>query len=328
MRLKHTFLLFVAVIFSGLLLSACTLSQKPSETGLEVAVSIPPYEGLVSEIVGDKGSVFSVVPAGYSPETYEPSPQEMKRLSDADVVIFNGDFSFEDKIEQTLIENNPDQKIIHLNDALTESELMPFVEHSHGDEEEGEDAHAHEEEEDTEDEQMHEGEEEHDHGHESEYMDPHTWLSPELVIRQLPSIVLALKEVDEANTQYYVDNAVVVVNKLEQLIATLHEKLDRHWGRTFVVYHPAYSYFARDFNLKQVHIEVEGKEPSASQLKEQISTASDDRVGAIFLEKQFATRTAESVAAELGVTVEYVDPLAADYYANLEHFATQLSESF
>ncbi len=305
------------VLASAVMVSGCSLGGETSESDFEVAVSIQPYIPLVEGIVQENTEVFSIVPEGYSPELYEPTPQEMKRLASAQLVVLNGDLPYEEKLETVLREANPDVKIIHLNDRLTADELLPLAHHHDSAHPKG-------------------GEYDHEHeevarkklGQESELHDPHTWLSPTLMMQQVPEIAVALTEIDPDSAQVYADNAVTVVTQLEELSATLHNILDRHEGRAFAVYHPAFTYFAKEFHLEQHYIEVDGREPSAAELKAQIEAIKGQKITTILLEKQFATHTAEAVAEELGVGVTLVDPLSTEYFQSLLFFGKQLDQAF
>lgn len=307
MHIFKTSLLFLSIfLFAG-----CSLvgkSVEESKTRFEIGVSILPYQGLVQRIVGDEVTVFSIVPEGYSHETYEPSPQEMKRLMGAKLVILNGSLPYEENIETALKESNPDIVLVKLNDSLDDSELLP-LEHAH-------------------DEDEHDDEGGDDQEGESEHLDPHTWFSPRLVIKQIPAILIALQKVDSDHTDIYVNNAVGLVTDLEALSAEITAQLQKHWGRSFLVYHPAFGYYAQEYGLKQRFIEIEGKEPSATQVKEILELVESEQITVVYLEKQFATRTAEALAEELAVPVEYVNPLAADYLESLRTFTNQLVNNF
>lgn len=326
-------LLLLTTIVASLVLGGCSLlpaslSNSQSKE-FEVAVSILPYVDIVERIAGEEVGVFSIVPEGYSPETYEPSPQEMKRLANARVVFLNGNLPSEERIKSVLLETNENVRVVELNTALAEEEFLTLLGHSHAEEHADEHSNT-----DTEDKHMDESghsepelmhnEDEHD----ARTIDPHTWLSPRLVLQQLPLIVQTLQEVDPESADVYLQNGVTVATQIEELQNELQAKLDKHWGRSFLVYHPAFGYFARDFNLEQHFIEIEGKEPSASQMKDSIEAIREENISAVFLEKQFATRTADSLAQELGVPVMYVNPLSDDYFGLLRDFTDQLLSGF
>lgn len=304
--------LFLALAGGGYwFFNQAQLAQKELEPELSIAVSILPYQSIVQEITGETATVFSIVPEGFSHETYEPSVQEVQKIALADIIIFTGDLPFENQIEQVVTQSNPNAQIVYLTEALSEEDFLEFVEHGHDEEEaEGEETAS----EDS------EHEEEHFH-------DPHTWLSPRLVSKQVAPILIALEAVAPENMQLYLDNAVVLVAKLEALSEELHTTLNPKWGRSFLVYHPAFGYFADEYGLKQHFIEVEGKEPSAAEVAATIQEVQGESITAVFLESQFATRTAEALAEELGVPVRYVNPLPADYFVGMRELATVFAET-
>ena len=158
-------------------------------------------------------------------------------------------------------------------------------------------------------------------------VDPHTWLSPSVLARQIPSIVTALQQVDEASAQEYQFRGEETVATLTDLAAELQAALAPFQGRAFLVYHPAFGYFAHEFGLEQHFIEVEGKEPSAAQLKESIEAIRSENIRVVFLEKQFSTRSAEALAQEIDAEVVYVNPLAQNYSENLHTLANHIINS-
>ena len=94
-----------------------------------------------------------------------------------------------------------------------------------------------------------------------------------------------------------------------------------------MVFHPAWSYFAAEYNLKQIAIEGEGKEPSAAELAEFIKIAQEEQVKVIFVQPQTSSRTANIIAKQIGAKVELLDPMSADWLKNLRRTAEALSSA-
>ncbi|RLG31014.1 zinc ABC transporter substrate-binding protein [Methanosarcinales archaeon] len=147
--------------------------------------------------------------------------------------------------------------------------------------------------------------------------DPHTWLSPALARTQVEHISDALIEIDPGNSEYYARNTEDYLKDLSDLNEDIRNNLSEIKNRKFMVYHPAWGYFARDYQLEQVPIEIEGKEPSASDLVRLADTARANNITTVFTSPQFNSESAEVIADEIGGTVVFIDPLAKDYTANM-----------
>jgi len=156
--------------------------------------------------------------------------------------------------------------------------------------------------------------------------DPHIWLSPRLVKVQAENIYQGLIEVDPEHAGFYAQNKEQFVADLDALDAEIAETLAGVKGKKFMVFHPAWSYFARDYGLEQIPVEVEGKEPSAAELAELIETAKTNDIEVIFVSPQFSTRSAETIARQIGGKVVFVDPLARDWMNNLRSVARTLAQ--
>ena len=157
--------------------------------------------------------------------------------------------------------------------------------------------------------------------------DPHIWLSPRLVKVQAGTIAEALIEIDPAGKTSYEENLAAFLQDLDALDAHLAEALAPIKSKTFMVFHPAWGYFADDYGLEQEAIELEGKDPSAQQLARVIEMATDEGVRVIFVQPQFSMESARRVAEAIGGAVVPIDPLARDYIANLERVAVAAREA-
>lgn len=161
--------------------------------------------------------------------------------------------------------------------------------------------------------------ESHDHG----VLDPHVWLSPPLVMVQARNILTALQEVDPAHYSLYEDNYKAFITMLVDLDGELRGILAGKRGFQFMVFHPAWGYFAHAYGLKQVPIEIEGKEPKPDQLKKLIDHAREHQIKVVFVQPQFSSQSAEQVAREIGGQVALVNPLALNWDENLREVATK-----
>jgi len=107
----------------------------------------------------------------------------------------------------------------------------------------------------------------------------------------------------------------------------LKNLLREHRGKQFMVFHPSWGYFAREYGLTQVPIEIEGKSPKPAQLSELIKHALEQKITVIFAQKQFSTKNAEVIARAIGGKVVLVDPLALDWFANMEHTGAKFKKA-
>ena len=159
---------------------------------------------------------------------------------------------------------------------------------------------------------------------------PHIWLSPRLVKIQAENIYQGLAQVDPANKDFYAQNKEEFLRELDILDREIAETLTGVKGRKFMVFHPSWTYFARDYGLEQIPIEIEGKEPSAAELARLIEMAKTNGIKVIFVQPQFSSKSAEAIAQQIDGKVVSIDPLAGDWANNLRNvaqtFAQALSE--
>ncbi len=274
-------------------------SETTSEP-LDITVSILPQEYFVEKIGGARVEVNIMVEPGASPATYEPKPQQMKALSEAKAYVSIG-VPFEKAWMEKIKSANPQMLVI---DSAQGIERMEMVAHHHHGEAEAEHNH------------------EHDHG--AETLDPHIWLSPQLVKLQAENIYQGLVKIDPENEANYQANLAQFLSEIDQLDRQIKQNLTGIENRQFIVFHPAWGYFARDYGLEQVSIEVGGQEPSAAELGEIVKEAQEENIKVIFAQPEFSTKSAETIAQEIGGKVLLITPLAPDWSNNL----LQVSQTF
>jgi zinc transport system substrate-binding protein len=154
--------------------------------------------------------------------------------------------------------------------------------------------------------------------------DPHVWLSPLHALAMTRNIAVALAELLPERAAELAENLRRFESEVRDLDADLHALLDGKRGGKFFVFHPAWSYFARDYGLVQVAIEREGKEPDVRQVAALIREARKARARVIFVQPQFDPSSAELVASEISGSVEALDPLAPYWSANLRRVGCRL----
>jgi zinc transport system substrate-binding protein len=270
---------------------------------LSVFVSVLPLATFVEAVGGERVLVRSMVLPGQSPATYDPTPKQIAELADADLYLRVG-VPFEAAWMRRIQAANPDMPVLDLRDGLP-LRLQEHHEHS-------EDGHQPA----AEDAGVDAGV---DVGHEA--IDAHVWTSPRLVRRMAVAIRDELARLDPDGAARYAANQAAFDAELAALDAELSDTLSGLESRSFLVYHPAWGYFADAYGLTQIPIEREGKAPGARRLTALIEQARAAGTRVIFVQPQFDRRAAESVAQAIGGRVEAVDPLAPDYVANLRHVA-------
>ena len=151
--------------------------------------------------------------------------------------------------------------------------------------------------------------------------DPHIWMSPKMVILMVKNIYDGLISIDPTNYKYYTLNKDIYIFKLENLDKQIEQILSSKNNRSFIVYHPAWSYFARDYNLNQISIESGGKEPTPQTMEELIINAKKSNIKIIFVQEQINKKVAESIAKEINGSIVSLNPMAKNYIENMEYMA-------
>ncbi|NMB78265.1 MAG: zinc ABC transporter solute-binding protein [Methanomicrobiales archaeon] len=265
---------------------------------LTVVVSILPQKQIAERIAGDRAKVIVIVPPGASPHTYEPTPGQLAEISSADVYVTVGSgIEFERAWMDKIANLNPSMMVVN------SSKGIEFLE-SQGDEEE-EDGHASGGETGT---------------------DPHVWLSLRNARIMAENTCQGLAAADPSHAAEYRANTDSFIRELDELDASITRDVAARNISTFMVYHPAWSYFARDYHLVQIPIEAEGKEPTATGVRNLIRQAREKDIRVIFAAPEYSTKSAEVIAGEIGGRVVLVSPLEEDYLRNMKNAASAFME--
>lgn len=298
--MRIVFTAFGALLLLVLNFTAVSVQAAPPVTDqpIKVAVSIPPQKYFVQMIGGDHVQVDVLVPANAEPETYEPTPRQIARLSQADLYMKIG-APLEKSWLKRFTAANPKMVVV---DTARGIERMPMIKHLHNE----------------------------DGGHSAKKgLDPHIWLSPVLVRIQAMNIRDALIKVDPAHAADYRQGYARLAQKIDQVDNDILKTLVDHPLKQtrFIVFHPAFGYFAAAYGLTQVPIETEGKEPGPKQLGELINFAKKNDIKVVFIEPQFAQKAAKTIADSIGGSVVAIDPLQEDWPAGMEAIATALHKA-
>ena len=294
LRVKGFFLL--------LLLAACrpVLSPAPAaDTGrIRVAVSVPPQAYFVERIGGDHVQVAVMIPPGYSHVDYPLTPRQVAALSRAQLYVKVGHpaFEFEQVQLAPILRELPGLRVVDMSRGMR---LIA------GEGEGGEDADG--------------------HGHAEG--DPHVWVAPDTVAVAARNIAAALEGIDPAHAAEYRANLQRFEADVAALDREIRARLAGAQGNRFMVYHPTWGYFARQYGLQQVAIEAEGKEPSAQRLIQLVDQARRERIKVVFVQAGVPRKSAQVIAEAVGGRVLVADPQAPDWLDNLRQVSRELQEA-
>jgi len=277
MKKKYLFPLFFITLFWG-----CRSGTKEEKI---LSVTIEPQQYFLENIVGDSYKINTIVPAGVSPETYEPTPAMMMNLGKSAIYFKVGFLGLENAWAENLAKNNPDVKIVNCSEGID----LIYGEHHHATgKSEGEDEHV-------------------------LLPDPHVWTSPKTARIFSENMYKALVEYDSLRREFYRQNFLALVQRIDRTDSIITRLLADIPSRSFIIYHPALSYLARDYGLKQYSIEFEGKNPSPAQMKALIDIARKEGINVVFVQQGFDMKNAVVVANEIGAKVYRINPLAYEW---------------
>lgn len=279
-------LIYILTLF---ICCACGNTAQKNDKPI-ITVTLEPLRYFTKAIAGDHFDVVSMVPKGSSPESYDPTPQQLVNLSQSQAYLRIGYIGFEQTWMKKLEANNPDMKVFDTSKGVN---LIREEGHWHG-----------------------------DHFHEGG-VEPHIWNSAHNASVIADNIYTALCELDathEADYKHRLDSLKQIFAQTDANIRLLLENADS----TFLIYHPALSYFARDYGLTQISIEEGGKEPSPAQLKALIETCRKKNAHTIFVQQEFDQRNAQLIADELGINIVSINPLSYDWVEEMIRVAKAL----
>jgi zinc transport system substrate-binding protein len=293
--MKFTKFILLSIV-CGLFVISCSTGPTPGEIGEKpsLTVTILPQKYFVKRIVGEKFEVNVMIPPGHNPATYAPTPLQMRAVSRSILYLKCGHILFESAWLNNIVSNTKGLKIVD-----TSIGVEPLK---------GTDIHVSDQDPVT-------------------GIDPHMWLSPKAVKIQAKNILDAVIDIDGKNRDFYESNYSKFIADIDRLDNEIKSILEKCSKKKFIVFHPAWGYFARDYGLEQVSIENEGKSPSPADMKSAIDVAKSEDIHIIFIQQQFDTNLAASVADEIKGQLVVLDPLAEDWMANMKRMATALSQS-
>jgi zinc transport system substrate-binding protein len=291
--MKQILLLFTAAVF----LFSCTSNKSKTNENEKpvVTVSILPQKTFVEKIAGDDFDVQVLVPQGASPESYTLLPSQLKQISRSDVWFRIGYIGFELSWHDKVTELNRNMQVVDLSEGL---DLITGEEIHHGD-------HVH-----------------------LEGVDPHTWLSPEMVKQMAGRIAETLGSVNPEKSPEYNSNYLKFAKEIDHLDIKIRNALKDFQGKSFITFHPSLSYFARDYGLNQYPLESGGKEPTPQHMAKVVELARRENIGVVYIQSEFDREHARVFAEEIKGKVIEVWPLNPDWENNLLEMTNVFIDNF
>lgn len=338
--MKKIFVILLALLFTACSKPAANNEAKNEESNgkLNVYASVYPIYDFTKKIGGDKINLSMLTKPGEEPHHYEPSSDDIKNLSKADLFIYNGAGleSFTDKI----IESNPDLKTCQASEGVDLIKATHDHDHDHDCCQNSDDAdhnHNHE----NENNHNHEAKENHS-SHEEEHhhgmYDPHTWLSIKNAKIEMENIKNKLSEIDPDNASYYQKNFDKYAKMCDDLDKEYSQKISVLPNRVMVVSHQAFGYLCGDYGLSQVPIKniSNEDEPDAQTMAQIIDYIKKNNIKYICVEEMTSTKIADTIKAETGAQIKVLSPVETltqeqmdkgeDYFSIMENNLEILEE--
>ncbi len=289
---------YITILLS-LVLASC--NSKPSSSKEVLSVTIEPQRFFLETLVGDKFDVNCVTPNGANPESFDPTPSQLLEVSKSKMYFTVGSLGVEHLLVEKLRSNSPDIKYI---DCSTGVDLIEGHDHANC----GHDDHHH------------------DHGHAHSGTDPHIWSSPASAKVMIQNMYNALVEFDKDNKEYYETNYNKLIATVDSTDQVIKSYIDKAANKSFIIYHPALSYFANEYGLTQHSIEKDGKSPTPTQLAEMIDNSKKEGVKTVFIQKEFDVKNAETIAKSINARTFTINLLNYNWAEELINIAKTFSD--
>ena len=264
---------------SVIALASCNDVQKNKRM---ITVSIEPLRFFTEEIAGEKFKVTTMVPEGMSPETYEPTAQQMMQLAESDAYIKVGEIGFEQTWMKRMEANAPHTLVIDSSEGINPIKTANGI------------------------------------------TDPHTWMSARNALVIAQNICEALIAIDNRDSAYFRARTERLCERIQTTDLNVRKYITKEKSRAFLIYHPILTYYARDYQLKQIPIEEHGREPSSAQTADIINHAKKDNARVLFVQKQFNIKNTKAIASAVGAKTEEINPLSYNWCKEMERIARKL----
>ena len=280
------------VIYLILLFLVSCNSGNYSGNKKVITVSISPFSYFVKAISGSDYDINVMVPASADPHIYEPVPGQLTSLGNSVAYISDGYLGFELTWLEKFYEANRKMRKLSLGDKI---DLIEAAENQRGSHTEG--------------------------------ADPHYWVSPKSAMVIAGSVRTLLTELNPEKRAEYDKRYEVLTDSISALDSLATRLFSGFRGGTFMIFHPALGYLARDYGLVQVAVENEGKEPTPSSMKTLIDQAGEKNLKIIFIQKGFDTKNAGAIALETGAELVAVDPMSENWPGSVREIINEIHRS-
>lgn len=270
---------YIVILIAFLALTSCSDVQKNERI---ITVSIEPLRFFTEEIAGNKFKVSTMVPEGMSPETYEPTAQQMMKLAQSDMFVKVGGIGFEVTWMKRMEANAPHTLVVNSSEGINEIKTSNGV------------------------------------------SDPHTWMSTVNASIIAQNICNALIAIDQKDSLYFRQRLESLCEKIQATDLNVRKYLTKDKSKAFLIYHPTLTYFAKDYQLKQIPIEEHGREPSSAQTADIIQQAKKDHVKVMFVQKQFSVKNTRAITESVGATPVEINPFSYDWPNEMVNVAKSL----
>lgn len=278
---------FFSLLTLIFLTTGCS-SGGSGQTNNQISVSIEPLAYFVEAISGKDFEVSIIVPKGASAESYEPTPQSMKQVASSSLFIAIG--LLENELNIIAAIDSSKTSVLILSDSIN---LI-----------DGDCSHT--------------AESDHHHG-----ADPHFWISTNEARTISRNIAASLSKIKPDSSSKYTKNLASLLSKIDSLDSYIKAKFSGAPKRV-IIYHPLLGYLGRQYNISQIAIETDGKEPSVAHIKEIIDMGKKERINTIFYQSQLNSTTVEAIARELNATTKELDPLSGDWLNNMYYIVDNI----
>ncbi len=284
--------LIILIIAVGILylLASKKIDTGSNEGKIGVVVSIGPQVEFVKAVGGNKVDVTCMVPQGADPHTYEPLPSQLRQVSVADMYAEIGTpLEFETNYMDKIKASNSKMLVVNTSSGIT---LIPNSAEN-----------------------------------ESDTMDPHDWVDPKNAKIMVNNIYQGLVQVDPADEEYFKENRDKYLEQLDELDKNTTNLLKGKRGTDILIYHPAFGYYLKDYNLTQVGAMLNDEEPSPQRIAIMDNIAKENNIKVVYSEPQYDPKFMESIASQIGGQVLMINDLDENYIQNMQNVAIELSKA-
>lgn len=281
----------------AILLIMCGCSSGQKEDRSAIAVSFEPQAWLLNQIAGDECDIVTLLPAGSDPESYQPSISTMRVLGNADAFFTLGTMGFEKSLADNISSNFPDLNII---DCTVGIEKIKGT-HNHS---------------------GHQDSDDHDHGDDLGF-DPHMMTSFRNCIIIADNMTNSLISLYPEKADKFREAGNRLKGKLTAMddsVANMNLN-----GKAIVIRHPSLSYFSRDYGIRQISLQENGKETSPLQLKRRIEEVSNANPSLFVVEKEHTYSSDAETARQLGIESIEVSLNSSDWLGDLMRLSNEIN---